>query len=178
MRGQLGGESAVGVDLAGGVAEFERAEEQEERAVDDAVRKDLIDRAGPAGEREAVDAENDQAEMAEGGKGQQAPEVALHQREAGAVEDADDGEGDEQRSDGAGLNREEADVEAQHGVEAELAGNDHGERDGSFVEGVGEPAVEREDGNLDGEGEEEGEGGPEECAGGKDAAGGLSIAGR
>ena len=60
-------------------------------------------------------------------------------------------------------------MEAQHGVEAELAGDDHGQRDGSFAEGVGEPAVQREDGNLDGECEEERECNPEERSGGKDA---------
>ena len=48
LCGQFCGESAVGVDLAGGVANFERAEEQEERAIDDAVGEDLIDGAGPA----------------------------------------------------------------------------------------------------------------------------------
>ena len=45
---QLGGESAVGVDDAGGVAELERAEQQEERAVDDAVGEDLIDARRPS----------------------------------------------------------------------------------------------------------------------------------
>ena len=70
--------------------------------------------------------------VAERGEGEQTPEVALDEREARTVEDADDGERDEQRRDGAGLSREEADVEAKHGVEAELAGDDHGERDGSF----------------------------------------------
>ena len=38
--------------------------------------------------------------MADGGEGEQPPEVALHEREAGAVEDADDGESDQQRRDG------------------------------------------------------------------------------
>jgi hypothetical protein len=33
--------------------------------------------------------------MAEGGEGEQAPEVALGERQAGSVEDADDGEGDQ-----------------------------------------------------------------------------------
>ena len=66
-------------------------------------------------------------------------------------------------------------MEAQHGIEAELAGDDHGERDGSFVVGVGEPAVEREDRDLDCKGEEERESDPEERAGGKNAAGGLVL---
>ena len=137
--------------------------------------EDLVDGAGPADEGEAVDGENDQAEVAEGGEGDQPPEIALHESEARAVKNADDGESDEQRRDGAGLSREESDVEAQHGVEAELAGDHHGQGDGSFVVGVGEPAVQREDGNLDGEGEEKRERDPEERAGGKDTAGGLVL---
>ena len=83
--------------------------------------------------------------MADRGEGQQPPEIALHQRETRAVEDADDRERDEQRSDGAGLHREEPDVETQHGIEAELAGHHHRHGDGCFIEGVGEPAVQRED---------------------------------
>ena len=67
------------------------------------MREDLIDGAGPAGEGEAVDGEHDQAEMAEGSEGHQPPEVALHERQTGAIKNADDGESDQQRSDGAGL---------------------------------------------------------------------------
>ena len=113
--------------------------------------------------------------VAERGEGHQPPEIALDEGETGAVENSDDGERDEQRRDGAGLRGEESDVEAKHGVEAELAGNDHGERDGSFVVGVGEPAVKREDGNFDCEGEEEGESDPEERSGGKNAAGDVIL---
>ncbi len=68
-------------------------------------------------------------EVAERGEGHQTPEVFLHKSEARAVEDSDDGERDEKRRDGAGLRGEESHVEANHGVEAELSGNDHGERD-------------------------------------------------
>ena len=113
--------------------------------------------------------------MAERGEGHQTPEIALDEGETRAIENADDGERDEQRRDGAGLGGEEPDVEAKHGVEAELAGDDHGERDGGFVVGVGEPAVEREDGNFDREGEEKCERDPEERAGGKNAAGDLVL---
>ncbi len=59
--GQFGGEAAVRIDEAGGVADFERAEKQEERAINDSMRKNLIDAAGPAEESEAVDGENDEA---------------------------------------------------------------------------------------------------------------------
>ena len=128
------------------------------------VAEDLVNCAGPAGEGEAVDGQNDEAEMAEGGEGQQPPEVALHEGKAGSVKDADDGKNNEKGRNGASLNGEETDVEAQHGVEAEFAGDDHGKGDGSFAEGVGEPAVQRKNRNLDGEGEEEGERSPEERA--------------
>ena len=137
--------------------------------------EDLIDRTGPSGEREAVDGKHDQAEVAERGKGHQAPIVALHQSQTRAVENADYGENDEQRSHGARLDGEEPDVETQHRVEAELAGNHHGECDGSFAVSVGEPTVQRKDGNLDREGEQERERDPEKRSGGKHAAGGLIL---
>jgi hypothetical protein len=70
--------------------------------------------------------------VAERGEGHQAPEIALHEGEACAVENSDDGESDEKRRDGAGLDGEKSHVEAKHGVEAELAGDDHGERDRGF----------------------------------------------
>ena len=116
--------------------------------------------------------------MAEGGEGKQTPEIALDESEARAVKNADDGEGDQERRDGAGLGREESDVEAQHGVEAEFAGDDHGHGDGSFAESVGEPAVQRKDGNLDREGEEKCERDPEERTGGKRCRWRCGLAGQ
>ena len=176
-RGSLAGQAAISVDLAGRVAVVEDAEQEEERAIDDAVRKDLVDRAGRADDREAVDAENDEAQVADGGKGDQLPEVALDQCQAGSVENANDGQGDELGSRGAGLHREQADVEAQHGVEAELAGDHHGQGDGGFRVRVGEPAVQREDGHLDRKGEEKRERCPEERAGRELAVGDEGLQG-
>ena len=75
----------------------------------------------------------DQAEVADRGKGDQPPEIALHQRQAGAVKDADDRQRNQQRRDGARLGREEADMKAQHGVKAELAGHHHGQGDGASL---------------------------------------------
>ena len=72
-----------------------------------------------------------------------------------AVEEANDGESDHERGDGARLRREQSEIEAEDGVEAELACDDHGHRGRRFLNDVGEPAVEREDGNLDGEGDQE-----------------------
>ncbi len=58
------------------------------------------------------------------------------------------------------LDGEKADVEADQRVEAKFAGDDHAHGDGSFREGVRQPAMEPEHGNFDGEGDEEGESGP------------------
>ena len=93
------GQAAIGGDLAGEVAELKRAEEHKERGVDHFVIEDLVDGAVPAGKGEPIDAEDDEAEVAERGEGEQTPEVALHQGEASAVENADDGERDEHGSD-------------------------------------------------------------------------------
>ena len=81
--------------MAGGVAVVDVAEKQEERGVDDAVAEDLVDCARGAVQREPVDAQGDQAQVAQRGKGHQTPEVALDQSQACAVEDSDDGESDE-----------------------------------------------------------------------------------
>ena len=62
-----------------------------------------------------------------------------------------------QGSDVAGLLGEDAEAEAQDAVEAELAGEHHDGGGGGFLHGVREPAVQREDGDLDREGDEEGE---------------------
>jgi hypothetical protein len=87
---------------------------------------------------------SNQAQMAQGGEGHQPPEVALHQGQARAIEDADDGESDQPRSHRTRLRREEPDVEAEHGVKPQLAGHDHGQATGSFAEGIRKPAVQRE----------------------------------
>ena len=103
--------------------------------------------------------------MAEGGEGGEALEVVLDQGDQRAVDDADGTEGDHQGSDAVGLVGEDAEGEAQDGVEAELAGEHHDGGGGGFADGVGEPAVQREDGDLDREGDEEGERGQPERGG-------------
>ncbi len=68
---------------------------------------------------------------------------------------------------------EDAEGEAKDGVEAELSGEHHDGGGGSLGDGVREPAVQREDGNFDGKGEEEGERGEPESGGvGGEAVGG------
>ena len=72
--------------------------------------------------------------------------------------------------------REDAEGEAQDGVEAEFAGKDHDGGGGGFGDGVGEPAVEREDRDFDREGEQEGERGQPEGGGvARDAVGGGEL---
>ena len=93
-------------------------------------------------------------------KGHQPPEVALHQRQARAVEDADDSQRNQPGRQRPRLHGEEPNVEAKHGVEAQLAGDNHGQGNRRLAEGVRQPSVQREDRNLDGKGEEEGEGDP------------------
>ena len=65
----------------------------------------------------------------------------------------------------AGLGREQADVKAQHRIEAELSGHDHGHGHGSFTERIREPAVQRKDRHLDRKGQQKRERNPVECPG-------------
>src|ERR1019366_8044871 len=112
------------MNLAGGVALVEEAKQQEELGICHAVAEDLEDGASGTIQGEPVEAENDEAEVAERGEGKQTPEVTLGEGEASAIKDADDGQSDEVRSSGVSLDRKEPDVEPQHGVETELAGDD------------------------------------------------------
>jgi hypothetical protein len=84
----------------------------------------------------------------------------LNESQEGSVEDAGGCEGDKPGRGLTCLHGEQADVEADEGVDPELAGNDHAHGYGGFRECVGEPAVEAEDRDLDGEGDEESEGSP------------------
>ena len=79
----------------------------------------------------------------------------MDKREQRTVDDADGAERDEQRGDATRLVRENAEAEAEDGVQAELAGEDHDGSGGGLFHGVGEPAVEGEDRRFDGEGDEE-----------------------
>ena len=163
--GELCGEAAVVAHVVGAVALVEDAEEHEERAAADAFVEDLVDAAVEAGDGEGEDAEDDEADVAEGAVGGELLQVVLDEGDERAVDDADGAEGDHQRGDAAGLVGEDAEGEAQDGVEAELAGEDHDGGGGRFADGVGEPAVEREDRDFDREGDEEGERGEPEGGG-------------
>ena len=73
---------------------------------------------------------------AERGEGGELLEVVLDEGDERAVDDADGAERDHQRSDAAGLLGEDAEGEAQDGVEAGLAGEDHDGGGGGFGDGV------------------------------------------
>ncbi len=116
--------------------------------------KYLVDAAGPARESKAVDGQGNQAQMAESSEGHKPPEVLLHQGQTCAIENADDSECHQVGCGRASLSREEPHVEAEHRIEAEFACDDHGQGNRCLVEGVSQPAVQREDGNLDREGKQ------------------------
>ena len=117
--------------------------------------EDLVDAAVETRDGEGEDAEHDEAVGAQRGEGCELLEVGLDEREQSAVDDADGSESDEQGSDVVRLLREDDEAEAQDGVEAELAGEHHDGSGGGLLHGLGEPAVQREDRDLDAEGEEE-----------------------
>jgi hypothetical protein len=86
------GEATVLGDFEGVASVVEHADEQEERAGGDAVREHLVDGPlhGDGVERE--DAEDDEAEVADGGVGDELFEVGLDESDESAIDDTDDGE--------------------------------------------------------------------------------------
>ena len=163
---EAGGEAAEIAHVVGAEALVEEAEEKEEASAGEGFGEDLEDAAVEAADGEGEDAEDDEAEGGESGEGGEALEIFLDEGHEGAVDDAEGAERGEQRGDAVGLIGEDAEGEAEDGVEAELADEDHDGGGGGFRDGVGHPAVEREDGDLDGERDEEGERGEPEGGGG------------
>ena len=159
------GEAAVIAHVVGAVALVEEAEEHEERAAADAFVESGVDAAVDAGDGEGEDAEDDDADVAERSVGGELLEILLDESDECTVDDADRAESDHQRGDAVRLVGEDAEGEAQDGVEAEFSGEDHDCGGRGFGDGVGEPAVKREDRDLDGEGDEEGERGQPESGG-------------
>ncbi len=118
--------------------------------------------------------EHDEAEVGHRRVGDQALEVALHGRHHGPVDDADDPERHHQGSEVGGGLGEEVQPEAEEPVGPQLEhhpGQD--DRAGSRGLGmsVGQPGVEREHRDLDGEGHGEGQEQPPGSAVGDDALG-------
>src|SRR5713226_6165051 len=109
---------------------------------------------------EGEDAEHDEAKVADAGVGDEFFQVGLNESDQRAVDDADDSERGDKRSSAMRGVGEERQAEANHAVGAhfqEHAGEDDGAGGGRFHVGVGQPGVEREERDFDGESQEEGE---------------------
>ena len=154
QAGHALGQAAVGGNLVGSVTFVHEAKQEQKRADGDALVQGLVDRAVQARNREAKDAQNAKAERADGGKRHQPLHILLHQRHQRAVKNADHRQGDHPRRHLAGLGREETEIEAQDGIEAELARDHHGHRGGRFAEYVPQPAMQGKDRDLDGKGDQ------------------------
>ena len=116
----------------------------------------LVDRAHDAGGREGRDAEHHEAEVRHRRVGDQLLQVGLHQRDEGAVDDADHREDAHERREAHRRVREERDGEPEEAVAAHLqqhAGQDHRARGRGLDVRVGQPGVERPHRHLDREGE-------------------------
>ena len=142
-------------DLGGAPPLPDHADEEEQGAGGQAVVDHLEHAAGDPLGAEGEEAEHDEGHVDDRRVGDQPLEVLLHDRDDGAVDDADRGQGEQGRGqvDGAPGKHEEA--EAQQPVGAELeedAGQDHRPGGRRLGVGVGQPAVERDQRDLDREG--------------------------
>ena len=138
----------------------EKAYEDEKRTGRNAVTQHLINSPVETHLREREDTEDDETEMAYRGVGDQLLHIRLYQRDQRAVEDADDC----QHHDPAGVFArgiwEERQTEADQSVGAHFQhdGCQHdGARGGRLDVRIGQPGVQREKRDLDGEGYEEGQ---------------------
>ncbi len=112
-------------------------------------------------QRQRPDAEHHEAEVRDGGVGDELLEVRLHHRDQTAVDDPDQRQHHDDELHGLiqGDRREERQREPEEPVGPHLqqdAGEDHGPRRRRLHVRVGKPGVQREQGHLDGEREEEG----------------------
>ncbi len=174
--GEASGEAAVLAHVVGAVALVEQAQEHEERGAADAFVEGLVDSTVDSGDGEGEDPEDDDRDVAKGTVCSEALEVLLDEGEEGAIDDSDGSQSEHERSDAVRLCGEKAEGEAQDGVEPELASDDHDGGGGGFRDGVREPPVQREDGDLNREGGEEGERSePQSGAVRRDAVGGGHL---
>ena len=150
---------AVRRELAGVAALVDHADHQEEAAGDEPVAHHLHHRALDADEVEAHEPEHHVAEVADRRVRDHLLDVGLHEREAGAVQDAHDRQRAEDRGEETGRIGEQRKRELHEAVRPHLqqdAGEDHRARRGRFDVRVGQPRVERDDRHLDREGQREG----------------------
>ncbi len=154
-------EAAVFFDFACVAALVNDADDEEEHAGGEPVIDLLQDGAGDAVGVHGEDAEGTEAQVAHRGIGDQFFPVGLHQADERSVNDADDGEDGQNLHDllvhrGLGQEREGEAQEAIGPHFQEHGGEDHGARGGRLHVGVGQPGVEGEHRDLDGEADEEG----------------------
>ena len=149
QHGELRRKTAVERHVIRPVALVEKGDENQQGSAGDSLVDGLVDRAVETSNGKAEDAEGAEAEVAEDGEGDEALHIGLRQGDERSVEKTNDSENDHQRGNGARLRREQSQIEAKDGVESELACDDHSHRGRRFLNNVGEPAMEREDGNLD-----------------------------
>ena len=105
------------------------------------------------------DAQHHEAEVADGGVGDEAVEVVLADGGQAAVDDADRGRHRDRRGGPAGGLGEQRQDQGDHAVGADLvqdADEQHGCARGGLLGRVRQPGVQRDHGGLDGEGDEEG----------------------
>ena len=154
-------ESAVLGDLARVAALVNDADDQEQHAGRDAVVDLLDDAAGDPVRIHRENAQRAESQVADRGVGDQLLPILLHQADQRAVDDADDRKDRQNLHDG-GVDRgfrQQRQREAQESVGPHLqqdAGQDHRAGGGRFDVRVGQPGVEREHRDLDGESDEEG----------------------
>ena len=151
-------QAAEFLDFVRVAAVVEHAHAEEERAGGDAVVEHLVNGALNRNGGEGKNSEHDEAQVADGGVGDQALEIGLNGGDQRAVNDADDGQNGDERGHAMRGVRKERQAEAQHAVGAELqhhAGEDHGAGGGRFGVRVRQPCVQREERNFDGKGQEE-----------------------
>ncbi len=149
-----------GADLVGVAALVDHPEQEEQGTGRDAVVDHLEHTALDALAGEGEGAQGDEAEVGDRGVGDEPLDVLLHRGHHGAVEDADDAEGDEHGGEEVRRVGEQVEPEAHEAVRAQLehhAGQDHRAGGGGLGVGVGQPGVQREQRHLDREREREGE---------------------
>ena len=106
------------------------------------------------------DPQDHEAEVAHGGVGDEPVEVVLGDGGQAAVDDGDDRQNQDHRGGPAGGLREDRQDQGDHAEGADLvqdADEQHRGAGGGLLSGVGQPGVDRDQGRLDGEGDEEGQ---------------------
>ena len=150
-------ETGEAPDLERVIAVLDRPGEEEQHPGDQAVGDHPEHRGVDAEGRQGRDAEHHESHVGDGREGDEPLHVRLGEAAQGAVQDAEDGEDGDHGRPRLGGFREERDADAHEPVGAQLqedGGQDHRTDGRSLGVGVGQPGVEREHRDLDGEADE------------------------